>query len=386
MAYALFAPASEPTSELGRYRILSKTAGVRISPFWLGGMSIGSAWGEAGMGQMDKESSFKLLDEFSRLGGNAIDTANNYQAQESERWIGEWMKERGNRDEMVIATKYTTYYKHSTAEKRVNYSGNHSKSLKLSVDESLANLQTDYIDVLYVHWWDWATSIEEVMQSLNHLVRAGKVLYLGISDTPAWIVSKANQYARDHGLAQFVVYQGKWSVLERDFEREIIPMCLSEGMALAPWNAIGGGKFQSKAQMEARKLAGQGLRWSGEQTEKEKAISLALEKVGNDIGCDSVTAVALAYVMQKTPYVFPIVGGRKLEHLHDNIKALSITLSSEHIAELEKVTSDFDLGFPFTLCGTDIAISRKMNWLALNAADVAIVGQPEPIKPPKAKA
>jgi aryl-alcohol dehydrogenase-like predicted oxidoreductase len=342
-------------------------------------MSIGRVW--EGMGRMDKKSCFALLDEYSRLGGNFIDTANNYQAQESEQWIGEWMKERGNRDEMVIATKFTTYYKHSTAEKRVNYSGNHRKSLALSAKNSLANLQTDYIDLLYVHWWDWTTSVEEVMLGLNDLIKAGKVLYIGISDTPAWIVSKANQYARDHGLSQFVVYQGKWSLLDRDFEREIIPMCLNEGMALAPWGAVGAGMFQTSAQIEAREQAGEGLRWGAMQSEKEKMVSAALEKVGKAVGCDSVTAVALAYVMHKTPYVFPIVGGRKIEHLHDNMKALSISLSPELMAELEAVTCDFDLGFPSNFCGTDIAISHKVNWLSLHAADLAVVGGPEPIKP-----
>jgi aryl-alcohol dehydrogenase-like predicted oxidoreductase len=156
-------------------------------------------------------------------GGNFIDTSNNYQGEESEEWIGEWMTARKNREQMVIATKYTTAYPNPAGPNppkwMVNYQGQHAKSLKVSVEASLRKLQTDYIDLLYIHWWDFTTTIPEIMQSLNHLVVQGKVLYLGISDTPAWVVSKANQYARDHNLRQFSVYQGKWNAAERDFER-----------------------------------------------------------------------------------------------------------------------------------------------------------------------
>lgn len=176
------------------------------------------------------------------------DTANNYQNEQSETWIGEWMEARGNRDELVIATKFTTcfsaYNGFDGKNKRIhsNNAGNGTKSLRMSVDASLKKLKTNYIDLLYLHWWDYSTSIEEVMITLNNLIREGKVLYIGVSDTPAWIVSKANQYARDHGLRPFVVYQGLWSAANRDFERDIIPMCIDEGMGFAPWGPVGGGK------------------------------------------------------------------------------------------------------------------------------------------------
>lgn len=135
------------------------------------------------------------------------------------------MEERGNRDQMVIATKYTTGFK--TYQKDVLQStsvGNSAKSLRVSLEASLKKLKTDYIDILYVHWWDFTTSIPELMKSLNAAADAGKIIYLGVSDTPAWVVSKANEYARNHGLRQFVVYQGQWSAASRDFERDIIPM------------------------------------------------------------------------------------------------------------------------------------------------------------------
>ena len=164
------------------------------------------------------------------------------------------MKKRKNRDQMVIATKFTTGYRIGHGEKEIiiNTTGNGTKSLHTSLEASLKKLQTSYIDLLYVHWWDFSTSIPEVMQSLNTLVQQGKVLYLGISDTPAWIVSKANEYARQNGMRQFSVYQGRWSAEQRDFERDIIPMCAAEGMGLCPWGALGGGKFKTDEQRKSQ--------------------------------------------------------------------------------------------------------------------------------------
>jgi aryl-alcohol dehydrogenase-like predicted oxidoreductase len=341
-------------------------------------MSIGDAWKDM-MGAMDKDTSFKLLDTFYQAGGNFIDTANNYQNQQSEQWIGEWMKARGNRDDIVLATKYTTMYDYA-AKDRSNKWGNSYKSMYVSVDESLKKLQTHYIDILYLHWWDWTTSIEEVMLGLNNLVKSGKVLYLGISDTPAWIVSSANRYARDHGLAQFVIYQGKWSVIERDFERDILDMARHEGMALAPWNVLGAGKFQTKAQMAERERQGETGRtgmFAGRSEEQVK-ISDALEKVAGELSTKSITAVALAYVLQKHPYVFPIVGGRKVEHLEDNITALSLHLSTEQIRYLESIVP-FDVGFPKNMFGSNPAVTGEMNFLATQAGPVDFVEVEKPI-------
>lgn len=180
------------------------------------------------------------------------------------------------------------------------------------------------------------------MQALNTLVSQGKVLYLGISDSPAWVVSKANQYARDHGLRQFSVYQGQWSAANRDFEREIIPMCREEGMGLAPWGALGGGKFKTEKQREARKQGAPGR--AAEASDKDIKVSQALEAVANRKNT-LITSVAQAYVMAKTPNVFPIIGGRTLEHLKGNIEALTLALSDEDIEEIESA-SPFDHGFP----------------------------------------
>ncbi|KAL8696512.1 MAG: hypothetical protein Q9224_002752 [Gallowayella concinna] len=341
---SIFPTAPKPKSLLGYHRILSPTAGVRVSPICLGAMNFGDAWQQL-MGACDKKTTFGILDYFYDNGGNFIDTSNNYQQEESETWIGEWMADRKNRDEMVIATKFTTGVGfRSGAGIKVNLQGNHAKSLKVSLEASLNKLQTTYIDLLYVHWWDFTTSIPELMQSLHHMVAAGKILYLGISDTPAWVVSKANQYARDHALTQFSVYQGRWNAAQRDFERDILPMCEDEGMAMAPWSALGGGLFKTDEQLEQTKGEG---RQAGPASEETRKISAALNKVAKAKGT-AITSIALRYVMHKSPYVFPICGGRKIEHLKGNIEALAIELTDEEVDEIDAALP-FDVGFPMSM-------------------------------------
>nr|BAB83608.1 arylalcohol dehydrogenase [Trametes versicolor] len=344
-----------PPTKLGHHRQLAPNAGLHVSPLCLSAMSIGEKWGPLGMGEMTKEQSFKLLDAFYAAGGNFIDTANNYQDGESEQFIGEWMEARGMFNQMVIATKYTSNWKRGESlPQKTSYVGNNMKSLYISVEQSLENLRTNYIDILYVHWWDWTCGVEEVMNGLHHLVADRKVLYLGVSDTPSWIVAKANMYARLTGKTPFVVYQGAWSVLQRDLEREIIPMARAEGMAIAPWNVLAAGKIRTDAEEERRRQTGEHGRKTAsdawERTPEQREVCKVLEKVAGKVGAKNITAVAIAYVMQKTPYVFPIIGGRKVEHLHANIEALDITLSEEHIEEIESA-HPFDVGFPHNMVG-----------------------------------
>ena len=314
------------------------------------------------MGKMDKEKAFELLDAYFEAGGNFIDTANAYQNEQSEKWIGEWMKARGNRDQLVIASKFSMDYRaHEMGKnKNPNLMGNHRRSIIMSLRDSLEKLQTDWIDIIYLHFWDYTTSIEEVMDSLDTVVQKGQVHYLGISDTPAWIVSAANTYAKAHAKTPFVIYQGRYNILRRDLEREILPMVRHFGMALAPWEALGGGRFQTKEALEEKVRQGENLRsfFGKEQTEDEAKISAALEKVAKEHDLDSITTVALAYVLSKAPYVFPIVGGRKVEHLKDNIRALSIKLTKDQIKELEQVI-EFDVGFPANILGSDPAVSGE---------------------------
>lgn len=372
-------PIPEPQTELGRYRILSSNAGVKVSPLVLGAMSLGKAWG-AFTGPVDEQDAFKVLDAFVDAGGNFIDTANNYQNEESETYIGNWSAARKNRDLLFLATKYTNAFRsHELGPGRsVNFGGNNKKSLFLSVEASLRKLQTTYIDLLYVHWWDWSTSIEELMDSLHILVEQGKVLYLGISDTPAWVVSAANTYARAHGKTPFSVYQGRWSVLDRDFEREILPMARHFGLALCPWNVLGGGELKTKKQIEARQSSQEGGRFKG-QSEAARKVSEALEKVAGEHGGDSIQQIALAYVLRKSRNVFPLVGFRKVEHLQDSIQALSIRLTDDQVKYIESQNL-FDVGFPMNFVGDNPRETGGYNPLAesLLAAKISFEKPPKP--------
>jgi len=341
-----FANASLPKSALGRYRVMAPAGSVRISPLILGAMSLGDKWANI-MGTVTKKEAFEILDYFVDQGGNAIDTANGYQDEQSEEWIGEWMELRKNREELIIMTKFTSPF--GKAKNKVNFTGNSIKSMRVSLDASLRKLRTPYVDVLYVHWLDYATDVPELAQALNALVLAGKVLYLAISDTPAWYVTKFNQYARDHGMRQFSLYQGRWSAAERDFEREIIPMCRAEGMGIAPWGALGGGSFKTAEQRAAMEKAGEKGRNFGRPTPKHDQITPVLEKISKRLDT-TITSVALAYVMRKAPYVFPIVGCRRIQHLKDNIAALELVLSDEDMEEIDGAVP-FEAGFPHNFLG-----------------------------------
>ncbi|KAK5091885.1 putative aryl-alcohol dehydrogenase aad14 [Exophiala xenobiotica] len=243
--------------------------------------------------------------------------------------------------------------------------GNHKKAMMLFLRNSLAKLQKTYIDIFYVHMWDHSSSIKEIMDSLHILVEQEKALYLDVSDTQACIVTAAIEYAYSNGKTPFSIYQGKWSVMRRDFERDILPMARHYGMALPPRGAMGQGKFQTKSQMEERGKSGEGFRLfpgSG-QTEDEVKISAALENIAGELNARagqeklySISAIALAYVLTKAPRVFPIVGGRRVEHLMANIRALEIRSSKERILELEGALPLY-LGFPMDFIGEDPKVS-----------------------------
>ncbi|GME23406.1 Aldo/keto reductase [Neofusicoccum parvum] len=339
-------------------------------------------------GECNKETAFAILDHFYENGGNFIDTANAYQDGESEMWVGEWMAARKNRDQIVLATKYTSLSKPFPDDAIAsNYGGNGTKSMRLSVEASLRKLQTTYIDLFYLHWWDYSITIPELMHSLNDLVTSGKVNYLGISDTPAWIVAKANQYARDHGLRPFVVYQGMWSAAMRDFERDIIPMCRDEGMGLCPYGTLNQGRFQTEAGFKEREKHNPGRNLIP-LSERDKQVSRVLESIANEKGVP-LLSVPLAYVLQKTPYVFPIVGGRKVEHIKGNIESLSVSLTEEEIQKVE-AAYEFDPGFPHTfLSGSLFAAGAEPKaaqapgdvWLTKSSGTFDWVEAPKAIRP-----
>ncbi|OJJ66186.1 hypothetical protein ASPBRDRAFT_188910 [Aspergillus brasiliensis CBS 101740] len=371
-------------SLLARHRQLAPSASVRVSPLCLGTMTFGERQKER-YGECTKEEAFAILDYFYSQGGNFLDTANVYQNGQSEEWIGEWMALRKNRDDMVLATKYSNMGRSGENIIRSNYAGNGTKSMKLSLEHSLSRLQTTYVDILYVHFWDFTASVEEVMQSLNDLVVAGKVHYLGISDAPAWVVTKANQYARMAGLRPFVVYQGMWNASLRDFERDIIPMCLSEGMGIAPYGVLNQGRFQTEKGFKEREKSNPGRNYIP-LSEHDKRISKALEVLAAKKGVQLVD-VALAYVFAKAPYVFPIVGARKMDHIRGSIAGLKVHLTEQEVQEIESAYP-FDYGFPHSfLSGTMIfgeepsrgASVPQDVWLTKVQGNFDWVSQPKPI-------
>ncbi|TFK23821.1 arylalcohol dehydrogenase [Coprinopsis marcescibilis] len=366
---ALFVQPDAPVSKLGVLRQLAKRASVHASGFQLGGMTIGeqTPW-SAGMGYMDKDMSIKLLDAFWEQGGTLlIPPVTSTQDNTSEQVIGEWAEARGIRDQLIIATKYsscTHVPAHSVA--RAAYTGNSAKNLRNTVEKSLKALRTTYIDILYVHWWDWDTSVEEVVDALHTYIQRGIVLYLGISDTPAWIVARANEYARRTGKTPFVIYQTMYNIMERSAERDILPFVRDEGMAFAPFGVLAGGRLRSNAEEERRRQTGENgrnMQWNNgwERSPEEKAVCDALEKVQAEVGAKSLTAVAIAYVMHKAQFVFPIVGGRKPEQMEANIEALEIALTPEQMEFLDNAKA-LDVGFPNSMIGDGSVYPNPMLW------------------------
>lgn len=300
-----------------------------------------------------------------------------------------------------LATKFTANFRDAHFDKepiQSNFAGNSMKSMHISIKKSLENLQTDYIDLFYVHWWDFTTGVEEVMHGLNSLITAGKVLYLGVSNAPAWVVVKANDYARANGLRPFSVYQGKWNASFRHMESEIIPMCRDQGMGIAPWGPLGQGRFKTAA---AREAAHTGAERAAQLSENEIRVSDALEAVANrkgtslhavvsrftckeEIGTNPATnpIQALAYILQKTPYVFPIIGQRKVDHLLANIEALKIELTPEDFDQIDSAVP-FDPGFPnnFLFANYHLNVTSSDVWLVKVAGHLDSVEYPRAIRP-----
>lgn len=218
---------SQSNTSLESYRLLGRS-GLRVSPLCLGTMTFGSDWGWGA----DRDDSRRIFDAYVDRGGNFIDTANNYTGGTSERLLGEFAE--GKRERLVLATKYTL----TTRPGDPNSGGNHRKSMVRSVEQSLARLKTDYIDLLYLHAWDETTPVEEIVRAMDDLVRAGKVLYVGISDTPAWQVARMQAIADLRGWSPLIALQIEYNLIERTVERDLIPMARELGMGVIPWSPL----------------------------------------------------------------------------------------------------------------------------------------------------
>jgi aryl-alcohol dehydrogenase-like predicted oxidoreductase len=317
-----------------RYRLLGRS-GLRVTELCLGAMTLsdGGGW------TASADESKKIFTAYVDAGGNFIDTANNYSLGLSERLIGEFISER--RDQFVVATKYTSL----TRREDPNSGGNHRKSLVAAVEGSLERLGTDYIDLLWVHVWDGVTPVEEVMRGLDDLISAGKVLYIGVSDVPAWVVAQANTLAELRGWTPFVGLQGEYSLIERSAERDLAPMANELGLTLLAWGALGGGLLSGKYQEGNGSGQGRLSAGSSRLTPRNMAIVDEVVKVAAELDA-SPAQVALNWLgAKRDPAVIPIVGARTANQVKENLASLDLELSDDQIERLNQV-SEIDLGFP----------------------------------------
>ena len=318
-----------------KYRLLGKS-GLRVSEICLGTMSFGDEWGFGA----DEKTSHQVLDAYAEAGGNFLDTANKYHGGQTEEIVGKWLA--GKRDRNVLATKYTLSMDHADP----NASGNQRKNLTRAVEASLKRLGTDYIDLMWVHAWDDYTPFEETMRALDDLVRAGKVLYLGVSDTPAWVVSASNVLAELRGWTQHVGLQIEYSLLERTPERDLLPMAEHFGLSVVGWAPLGAGVLTGKYTRggDTDSLRKQGNEQRGRTGEAQLKIARAVDEVADAVGASSAQ-VATAWVLAQGYRYVPIVGARKVSQIQDTLGAVDVTLSAEHLAKLDEVSRP-SLGFP----------------------------------------
>jgi len=323
-----------------RYKLLGRS-GLRVSEIALGTMTFGEEWGWGA----NKKESQKIFDTFIEAGGNFIDTANRYTLGSSEKFVGEFIK--ADREEIVLATKYTLVARDGDP----NSAGNHRKNMIQSLEASLKRLNTDYIDLYWLHAWDYMTPVEEVMRVFDDMVRSGKVLYIGISDTPAWVVSRANMLAVLRGWTPFTALQIEYSLIERTVERELLPMARELDLAVTPWAPLGGGlltgKYNSQTNEPKRMKEGESKRLC----EKNFAIADEVMKIAEEIG-QTPARVALNWVRQKPGVMIPIIGARNAGQLKDSLGALDFKLNDEQMKRLD-TTSHIELGFPHDFLSQD---------------------------------
>jgi aryl-alcohol dehydrogenase-like predicted oxidoreductase len=326
-----------------RYRMLGRS-GLRVSEICLGTMSFGDHWGFGA----DTATSHQVLDAYAAAGGNFLDTANKYHGGQTEEIVGAWLE--GKRARTVLATKYTL----SMDDTDPNAAGNHRKNLVQAVEASLRRLRTDYIDLLWVHAWDDYTPYEETMRGLDDLVRAGKVVYVGVSDAPAWVVSAANVMAELRGWSAFVGLQIEYSLLERTVERELLPMAEHFGLSVVAWGPMAGGVLTGKYTRKAAgndSLRAQGNEGRGRTSERSLNIARAVDAVADEIGATSAQ-VALAWVRARGYRYIPIVGARKVSQIEDSMACVDVTLGEAHLARLDELSA-VSMGFPQAFLSAD---------------------------------
>ncbi len=341
---------TQPFSHLNHYRLLGNS-GLRVSPLCLGAMTFGADWGWGA----DAEESRRLLDTYIDRGGNFIDTANIYTNGSSERFLGEFLQ--GRRDRVVLSTKYSL----NTDPTNPNAGGNHRRSLTRAVEDSLKRLDTDYIDLYWLHAWDYRNSIDEVLRALDDLVRQGKILYIGLSDTPSWVVAEGQEIAKLRGWTPISAIQIHYNLVERTSEADMLPMAWHHGITPMPWSPLAGGILSGKYSRDdlqdlstekdgsGRKGVTQAI---GQLSERNLVIVDVVKQIASEIG-RSPSQVSLNWLLQQPSRPLPIIGARKLSQLEDNLGALDFTIDATHLAQLNEV-SQSPLPFPHNFITLDM--------------------------------
>jgi aryl-alcohol dehydrogenase-like predicted oxidoreductase len=311
------------------------SSGLRVSPFCLGAMTFGEDWG---WGSSPADTG-RIIARFIERGGNFIDTANVYTKGHSEKIIGDFVGcDRSRRDRVVIATKFFG----NLYPGDPNAGGAGRKNIVAACEQSLRRLQTDYIDLYWMHAWDRFTPIDETMRALDDIVRAGKALYIGISDAPAWVVARAQTLADWRGWSPFVALQLPYSLVQREIERELLPVADAFGLSVVAWSPLAGGILSGKY---GGADAPTGTRHAdAEISERDLAIAREVQAVATELGA-SPSQVAIAWTRARSDAVLPIVGARNLVQFEDNLGALAVELPEAAMARLD-AASAITLGFP----------------------------------------
>lgn len=324
---------TEATAPMNHFRLLGRS-GLRVSPLCLGTMTFGTEFS----GGSDRTTSEQVLRRYLEAGGNFVDTANFYTSGTSEKWVGEFIA--GVRDRIVLSTKYSLYTRMSDP----NACGNHRKCLVQSLEQSLKRLKTDYIDLYWMHAWDELTPMDEVMRALDDVVRQGKVLYVGVSNTPAWWVARANTIAELRGWSPFVGLQIKYNLTERTPERELVPMAEALGLGITTWSPLEGGVLTGKYCVSDMASVDAARNIKHKLTDRNMKIAQEVVAVAGELGCKP-SQVALAWLLEQPAVSSVILGARTPAQLEDNLASLNVELDSELRQRLEHATN-IEPGYP----------------------------------------
>ncbi|MET7328410.1 aldo/keto reductase [Nonomuraea sp. NPDC005650] len=353
---------------LDHYVTLGRS-GLRVSPFALGAMTFGEDPGGAGC---SVEESEKILATYLDLGGNFIDTANFYTNGHSEKILGDFFAARpGRRERVVLASKFFG----NLFPGDPNGGGAGRTSIRAQLDETLRRLRTDYLDLYWLHNWDRHTPIEETLRTLDDLVRAGKIRYIGFSNTPGWVTAQAQTTALLKGWTPLIALQVEYSLLARTVEGELAPLALDQGLALVPWSPLKNGFLSGKYRRGAQVADSARTAFVGGPGEEEFAVIDAVAAIAGELGTTSA-AVALAWLRSRPGTVVPILGARRVRHLEDNLTALDLPLGPEHLRVLDEVSAP-TLDYPAPMHGA----LRAM----LQFAGATVDGEPSAVYPPLAQ-